>query len=227
MRLFYGAPSPFARIVRVALLETGLDARVHKQEVTLRDPTSALLPHNPVGRVPTLELDEGTILTESLLILSYIDTLHAGCPLLPRDGSDGWRTLAAVQDGQALRVVAQAVSRHPHLRRQATVGAHRTFRQPGGAGSAARSLRAQKQPVCARRRLSTIGGTSRHPGRHHRGRPQARASHLHDADTRRRIRRQGHRVRGSAPPRTPTAQSRPQGQSLGLRPCPTVSFLRG
>ena len=59
MRLFYGAASPFARIVRVALLETGLDAQVRKQEVTLRDPTSALLPYNPVGRVPTLELDDG------------------------------------------------------------------------------------------------------------------------------------------------------------------------
>jgi glutathione S-transferase len=94
MRLFYGAASPFARIVRVALLETGLDANVHKQEVTLRDPASALLPYNPVGRVPTLELDDGTILTESLLILSCIDTLHAGRPLLPRDGSDRWRVLA-------------------------------------------------------------------------------------------------------------------------------------
>jgi hypothetical protein len=67
---------------------------VRKQEVTLRDPASALLPYNPVGRVPTLELDDGTILTESLLILSYIDTLHPGRPLLPRDGTDRWRTLA-------------------------------------------------------------------------------------------------------------------------------------
>jgi glutathione S-transferase len=94
MRLFYATASPFARIVRVALLETGLDAQVRKQEVTLRDPTSALLPYNPVGRVPTLELDDGTILTESLLILSYIDTLHTGRALLPRDGADRWRTLA-------------------------------------------------------------------------------------------------------------------------------------
>jgi len=94
MRLFYGPASPFARIVRVALLETGLDGQVRKQEVTLRDPGSALLPFNPVGRVPTLELDDGTILTESLLILGYLDTLHTGPPLLPRDGSDRWRTLA-------------------------------------------------------------------------------------------------------------------------------------
>src|ERR1700722_16862977 len=94
MRLFFAYASPYARMVRVALLETGLDERVRKQEVTLRDPASALLPFNPVGRVPTLELDDGTILTESLLILNYIDTLHTGRPLLPRGGSEGSRILA-------------------------------------------------------------------------------------------------------------------------------------
>jgi glutathione S-transferase len=80
MRLFFGPASPYARMVRVALLETGVDGQVRQQEVTLRDPGSALLPFNPVGRVPTLELDDGTILTESLLILNYLDTLHAGPP---------------------------------------------------------------------------------------------------------------------------------------------------
>lgn len=94
MRLFYGPASPYARMVRVALLETGLDGLFPLQEVTLRDPSSALLPFNPVGRVPTLELSDGTILTESLLILNYLDTLHAGPPLLPRDGSDRRRILS-------------------------------------------------------------------------------------------------------------------------------------
>ena len=102
-----------------------------------------------------------------------------------------------------------------------------TFRQPGSAGAAARCRRAQKQPIGARRLLSTIGATSRHPGRHHRGRPQARASHLHDADARCRVRRHRHRVRENARSRTPAAQPCPRGQSPGLRPCPTVSFLRG
>ena len=94
MRLFYTLGSPYARMVRIALLETGLNARVQEQEVTLRDPDSALLPHNPVGRVPTLELDDGMILTESLLILQYIDAVQTGAKLLPRDGSDHWRVLS-------------------------------------------------------------------------------------------------------------------------------------
>ena len=72
MRLFYTVGSPFARIVRIALLETGLDARVTKQEVIrqrLYSVESVVLAFNPVGRVPTFELDDGTILSESKLIL--------------------------------------------------------------------------------------------------------------------------------------------------------------
>ena len=102
MHLLYSAGSPFARMVRIALLETGLDPRVSKQEVTrarLYSAESEVLSVNPVGRVPTLELDDGTILTESKLILDYIDALNPGPKLLPRDGSDGWRILAEM--GQA------------------------------------------------------------------------------------------------------------------------------
>lgn len=94
MKLFYAAGSPYARIIRVVLRETGLDSRVPEEEVTLRDPNSALLPYNPGGKVPALQLDNGTVLNESLLILIYLDTQHGGPHLLPLDGSDGWKTLA-------------------------------------------------------------------------------------------------------------------------------------
>src|SRR5579864_9256434 len=96
MKLFYAAGSPYARIIRVVLRETGLDARVPEQEVTLRDPNSALLPHNPGGKVPGLQLDNGTVLNESLLILIYLDGQHGGRRLLPMDGSDGWKTMAGL-----------------------------------------------------------------------------------------------------------------------------------
>jgi glutathione S-transferase len=131
MRLFYAPASPYARIVRVALLETGLDGQVRKQEVTLRDPGSALLPFNPVGRVPTLELGDGTILTESLLILSYLDTLHAGPPLLPRDGSDRWRILAemGIAAGMLEGIVTWSRGlRHPENERSPGVIALETTR---------------------------------------------------------------------------------------------------
>jgi glutathione S-transferase len=111
MHLLYSAASPFARVVRIALLETGLDARVAKKEVTrarLYSAESEVLTVNPIGRVPTLELDDGTILTESKLILDYIDACNPGSKLMPRDGSDGWRTLAEM--GQALGLLEGIVS---------------------------------------------------------------------------------------------------------------------
>ncbi|RAI56905.1 glutathione S-transferase family protein [Roseicella frigidaeris] len=83
MRLFHTPGSPFARMVRVALRETGLLGRVAEVETTLRDPASSLLPANPVGRVPTLLLADGTALTETALILPFLDGLGGAYPLLP------------------------------------------------------------------------------------------------------------------------------------------------
>src|SRR5689334_22354120 len=91
MRLFFSSGSPFARVVRVALRETGLLPRVEEVETTLRDPQAVLLPHNPVGRVPTLVLPDGTALTETALILPFLDTLGGGYRLLP---AGDLRTLA-------------------------------------------------------------------------------------------------------------------------------------
>jgi glutathione S-transferase len=105
-------------MVRVALLETGLDGQVRQQEVTLRDLGSALLPFNPLGRVPTLELDDGTILTESQLILCHIDTLHDGPPLLPKEGSDRSRILAEM--GTVIGMLDSIVTWSRELRRAET-----------------------------------------------------------------------------------------------------------
>lgn len=94
MKLFYASGSPYARIARVAVRELGLSGTIEEVKVTLRDPASALLAHNPGRKVPALQLDDGTVINESLLVLSYLDTRHRGRKLLPMDGSDGWRTLS-------------------------------------------------------------------------------------------------------------------------------------
>lgn len=101
MKLFYAEGSPYARIIRVVLRETGLIARVAEEAVTLRDPNSTLLAYNPGGKVPSLQLDNGTVLNETLLVLAYLDTIHGGRGLLPMDGSDGWKILADTGRGIA------------------------------------------------------------------------------------------------------------------------------
>src|SRR4030095_6098634 len=41
---------------------------------------------NPQALLPTLELDDGTRLTQSLAIIEYLDEKHPAKPLIPRDG---------------------------------------------------------------------------------------------------------------------------------------------
>jgi len=102
MQLFYSSGSPFARAVRVALRETGLLAAIAEQETTLRDPAAILLPHNPVGRVPTLVLADGTALTETALILPFLDTLGGTYRLMPDSSRAPLGLALGAMDGMAV-----------------------------------------------------------------------------------------------------------------------------
>ena len=61
----------------MAVIELGLEDRVTVEEATLRDPASVLLPYNPVGRVPSLLLDDGSTITETTPVLMVLDSLVA------------------------------------------------------------------------------------------------------------------------------------------------------
>jgi glutathione S-transferase len=74
-RLFYSVGSPYARICRMALREGGLAARAQEVATTLRDPSAPVLSHSPVGRVPALVLEDGITLTETTLVLGWLDRL--------------------------------------------------------------------------------------------------------------------------------------------------------
>ncbi|RYJ01333.1 MAG: hypothetical protein EON47_11115 [Acetobacteraceae bacterium] len=102
MQLFYSSGSPYARALRVALRETGLLARVAERETTLRDPKAVVLPHSPVGRVPTLVLADGTVLTETALLLPYLDTLGGAYPLLPPAALSRFGQVLGLVEGMAV-----------------------------------------------------------------------------------------------------------------------------
>jgi maleylpyruvate isomerase len=72
--------------VRIALNLKGLSAEHlphHLRKGEQRDP--AYLAINPQGLVPTLQDDRGTILTQSLAIIEWLDEIHPTPPLLPKD----------------------------------------------------------------------------------------------------------------------------------------------
>jgi len=110
-RLFYTDGSPYARMARMALRETGLIASVEEHATTVRDPQSTLLQHSPVGRVPSLVLSDGTTLVESFLIITWLDSQLEGQNLIPRTAHG----LSA--HGQALGLLDGIISWNRELRR--------------------------------------------------------------------------------------------------------------
>lgn len=81
--LFFSENSPYARICRMALRERGLLGQVKETVTALRDPKAVVLPHNPTGRVPALLLPDGTTLTETTLILQWLDQQGTRAAMMP------------------------------------------------------------------------------------------------------------------------------------------------
>ncbi len=86
MELYLNATSPYARLVRIVLLEKGL-----MDAVTLKwcDPwadDAELLKANPAGRIPALITEKGITLSESLLIAVYLDGVSPNKPMIPKAG---------------------------------------------------------------------------------------------------------------------------------------------
>jgi glutathione S-transferase len=83
LELYHNINSVCAQKVRIALKEKGQDAKEHV--LTLRgdqnDP--AYMKLNPNGVVPTL-VHDGNVITESSLILYYIDDVFPDPPLMPK-----------------------------------------------------------------------------------------------------------------------------------------------
>ncbi|WP_158555101.1 glutathione S-transferase N-terminal domain-containing protein [Fulvimarina endophytica] len=69
MKLFKNATSPFARLAHAMLIEAGADLEI--ELVNQWESPERLVERNPAQRIPTLELDDGTILTEALLIADH------------------------------------------------------------------------------------------------------------------------------------------------------------
>ncbi|HHJ15733.1 MAG TPA: glutathione S-transferase [Gammaproteobacteria bacterium] len=92
MKLFYSKTSPYSRKVRLLVHEKGLNQAVTCIACNPFDNASDLQAENPLGKVPTLMLDDGTPLYDSPVICEYLDTLTAD-RLLPESGMARWTVL--------------------------------------------------------------------------------------------------------------------------------------
>jgi glutathione S-transferase len=78
------------RKVMIVVHELGLADRIACEavRVTSADPNPAVMAYNPFGKIPTLVLDDGTAIYDSLVICAYLDTLHGGRKLFPDKGAE-------------------------------------------------------------------------------------------------------------------------------------------
>jgi len=82
MKLFDGGKAPNPRRVRVFLAEKGIEVPLVPVDMGAmghREPDVAS--RNPLRRLPVLELDDGTVLTESVAICRYFEEVQPEPPL--------------------------------------------------------------------------------------------------------------------------------------------------
>ena len=85
MKLHWSPRSPYVRKVMIVAHELGLADRIETVRTVVggTQPHVELMRENPLGKIPTLVLEDGTIIYDSPVICEYLDTLHAGPKLFP------------------------------------------------------------------------------------------------------------------------------------------------
>ena len=103
MKLHWSPRSPFVRKVMIVCHEIGLVDRLSlaRSVVAMKTVNKDLLSDNPLSKIPTLVLDDGTPLYDSVVICEYLDSLHQGPRLFPTEPEAKWTALRrhALGDG--------------------------------------------------------------------------------------------------------------------------------
>ena len=95
MKLAYSPASPYVRKVNVCAEELGLASRIENvpTKVVPSEPNRDYGKSAPLMKVPSLTLDNGTVLFDSVVICEYLDSLAGGGKLFPASGDARWRAL--------------------------------------------------------------------------------------------------------------------------------------
>ena len=109
MKLYISARSPYSRRARIARLEAGLENQIEEVNVNnLPNRKALLLEMGPGAMIPTLLLNNGTVISESMVINHYLDRISAG-KLYPTD-------TVALEDCYRLEAVGAVLMDSLHTR---------------------------------------------------------------------------------------------------------------
>jgi glutathione S-transferase len=114
MKLIASTTSPYARKVRIVLVEKKIECDLVEESPWT--PESTVPRHNPLGKVPVLVLDDGSALFDSRVIVEYLDTVSPVSRLIPepsrqRIAVKRWEALADGICDSAVAIVLE--SRRP------------------------------------------------------------------------------------------------------------------
>lgn len=110
MKLRYSPTSPYVRKVVAVAMELGVADRIERVATNSRAYESDIWTDNPLGKVPALGLDDGTVLIDSPVICRYLTAiLVPGSALVPADPTTALAdaNLEALADGICDAAVAR------------------------------------------------------------------------------------------------------------------------
>ena len=93
MKLYWIALSPYARKVLIVAREHGVFDRIELITTKVTPANPELMQHNPLNKVPTLLLHDGSALYDSAVICEYLDAIGNGPKLFPPTGEARWNAL--------------------------------------------------------------------------------------------------------------------------------------
>ena len=102
MMILRSAPaSPFGRKVKITASLLGLEPQLTVVNADTNDPEDSIRRENPLGKIPTLVLENGTTLYDSRVIVEYLDQLAGGGGILPVEPERRFPalTMQALADG--------------------------------------------------------------------------------------------------------------------------------
>ncbi len=113
MKLHWSLRSPFVRKVMIVAHERRLVDRLDcmRTVAAMTKPHAGLMKDNPLSKIPTLVLDDGTALYDSPVICEYLDALDGQPQLFPLERSAaGFRAQRAAARGAFRRLFGECGS---------------------------------------------------------------------------------------------------------------------
>ena len=93
--------SPFVRKVRIAAGVLGLEREITIENADTTNPGDSVRQQNPLGKIPALLIEDGSVLFDSRVILDYLDHRAGGGRIVPKDPNARFaaQRLQALADG--------------------------------------------------------------------------------------------------------------------------------